>query len=255
MAPACGGAALAQRLPHAGSDRPNRPGSFELLPRLPSLPKARRAPFRSFNNQYAGQTCYVVGRGPTEFDYRDLADVAEPIFFINDAVCLEKYARSATFFFAHDVEMRVWLDGSIKSTAVLPVEGTILGDDPGVVLGHAGPIIYYHRGAMNKRELLTMSRDELAEAEELFIHSGTIHPLVHFLWFCGFARAVYIGCDGINQPAALARVCNSSDGYDRRLRNRSGTAPWWQYNGIRKIQDLLHALYGIEAIYIGTPAT
>ena len=59
----------------------------------------------------------MVGRGPTNFDYRELADIADPIFFINDAVCLEKYARSETFFFAHDVEMRVWLDGSIKAAA------------------------------------------------------------------------------------------------------------------------------------------
>jgi hypothetical protein len=66
----------------------------------------------------AGRSCYVIGRGPTDFDYASLGDLAEPIFFINDAVCMEKHAKSETFFFAHDAQMLVWLNGRIKSTAV-----------------------------------------------------------------------------------------------------------------------------------------
>lgn len=224
-----------------------------LLMNGPRLPMALPVPFRSFNNKYAGGTCYVVGRGPTEFDYHDLADVTEPIFFINDAVCLEKHARSKTFFFAHDLEMRVWLDGSMKATAVLPVDGTILGDAPGVILGHAGPVVYYHRGEKNRGDLLRMNRDEVADRETLFVQTGTIHSLLHFVWFCGFGRVVYIGCDGINRKYALARECGAENGYDRRLQNKSNTSPWWHYKTIRKAQDLLTTLFGIEAIYRGTP--
>ena len=218
------------------------------------LPRALPVPFWSFNHAYEGGTCYVVGRGPTDYDYRELSEIAEPIFFINDAVCLEKYARSETFFFAHDLEMRVWLDGSIRATAVLPIEGTILGDAPGVVLGHAGPDVYYHRGEKDRGDLLRMSRAEIADREELFVHTGTIHSLIHFIWFCGFRRVVYIGCDGINRKYALADACGTQDGYDRRLQNRSHTSPWWQYKTIRRAQDLLTTLFGIEAIYRGTPA-
>jgi hypothetical protein len=219
----------------------------------PRFPLARRIPFGSFNNKYKGQTCYVVGRGPTDFDYHDLADVTEPVFFINDAVGLAEYTRSETFFFAHDIEMRVWLDGSLTATAILPIEGTILGDDPDVVLGHAGPVVYYHRGEQNRGDLLRMSHDEVAAREELFVHSGTIHSLLHFIWFCGFRRVVFIGCDGINRKYALASACGAQNGYDRRLQNRSNTSPWWQYKKIRRAQDLLTTLFGIEAIYLGTP--
>jgi len=65
-------------------------------------PEARIIPFSAFNNRYAGGFCHVVGRGKTEFDYEKLADLNEPIFFINDAVCMEKHARFETFFFTHD---------------------------------------------------------------------------------------------------------------------------------------------------------
>ena len=136
---------------------------------------------------------------------------------------------------------------------MLPIEGTILGDAPGVILGHAGPVVYYHRDETNKGDLLRMSRAEVADRQELFVHSGTIHSLLHFTWFCGFRRVVFIGCDGINQKNVLSRACGANDGYDRRLQNRSNTSPWWQYKTIRRAQDLLTTLFGIEAIYLGTP--
>jgi hypothetical protein len=219
-----------------------------------AFPNALHLPFSSFNNKHAGGTCYVVGRGPTTFDYQDLGEIPEPIFFINDAVCMERFARSETFFFAHDIEMRSWLDGSMQSTAILPVNGTILGDATGITLQHAGSIAFYHRQDEDREQLMRMTRDQLANAAALFGHSGTIHSLLHFAWFCGFRKIVYIGCDGINQPGSLATACGSPNGYDRRLQNRSQTAPGWHYAQIRRVQELLTALLGIESIHIGTPA-
>jgi hypothetical protein len=132
------------------------------------LPLARERDFAEFNNRFAGECCYVVGRGPTEFDYRALAEVREPIFFINDAVCLDKLARSETFVFVHDLAMRVWLDGSVKSTAVLPINGTVLGSPPATCLGHTGPVLYYRRQDEDREALMRMNRDQLAEARRLF---------------------------------------------------------------------------------------
>jgi hypothetical protein len=229
------------------------PGSLQSPQDCPRLPHATRLPFASFNNKYAGKACCIVGRGPTTFQYGALAKITDPIFFINDAVCLEKYVRSESFFFAHDRELRVWLDGSINSTAVLPIDGTVLGEDPGLVLGHAAPVVYYRRGEKEKRDLLQMSRDELAEREQLYVHSGTIHSVLHFVWFCGFTRVAFIGCDGLNQKSDLARAGASPEGYDPRLENRSQSVPLWQYSRIRLAQDLLTKLFGIEATYLGTP--
>jgi hypothetical protein len=219
----------------------------------PAFPRARHMPFSGFNNKSAGATCCVVGRGPTRFDYEELTEVEDPIFFINDAIALEKYATSETFFFAHDEPMSVWLDGSIRATAVMPADGKILRGAAGRDLGHAGPVTFYRRGEKGRRELLGMSREEIAERGELFVHTGTMHSLLHFVWFCGFARVVFIGCDGINHLGVLARSSGTQTGYDTRLPNRSQTYPWWQYATIRKAQDLMVALFGMEAIYLGTP--
>lgn len=219
----------------------------------PNFTRALRIPFSSFNNVYEQGTCYVVGRGPTRFDYGDLAAVSDPVFFINDAVCLEKYVGTETFFFAHDSTMRIWLEGSIRATAVLPANGKFVSRKPGDSWGHAGPLVFYRRQYRPSRSLLQMTRNEIADREELFVHSGTIHAALHFIWFCGFRRVKFIGCDGINNERSLSGTCHSRDGYDARLENRSGTVPWWQYGKIRKAQDLMIKLFGLEASYIGTP--
>ena len=215
-------------------------------------PAAELVPFGSFKNKYRGRSCHVVGRGPTDFDYESLGEVRDPEFFINDAVCLEKYARAETFFFAHDAQLRPWLDGSIHSTAVLPSDGAVVESGP---LNHAGPLVYYsHRGQPGMRDLLQMDRDEIARRQRLVVHSGTIHSLLHFAWFCGFHQAVLIGCDGINStPASSPRDRNT--GYDPRLDNRSKSYPGPHYNVIRRGQDLLAQILGIELIYQGTPAS
>lgn len=45
--------------------------------------------FSSYMDRFKGQTGWVVGRGPTLFDYGRLASVRGPIFFVNDAVSQE----------------------------------------------------------------------------------------------------------------------------------------------------------------------
>lgn len=227
------------------------PIAQELAPRFPH---AAELSFSSFNNEYAGRSCYVVGRGPTLFNYEDLARVNEPIFFINDAVCLEKYARSETYFFAHDTKMLAWLDGAMRSTAVLPIDGNLFLDPPSV-LAHAGAIVFYRWVMGNRVELLQKSRDEIAASKQLYTQTGTIHSLIHFVWFCGFKRVTFIGCDGIDKHE-LPRCCvPSANGYDVRLQNRSRSSPWWHYTIIRKTQDRLIDELGLESIYCGTPSS
>jgi hypothetical protein len=223
-----------------------------LAPHHP-FPSAREVPFADFNNRYENRACYVVGRGPTEFDYDKLRDVTDPVFFINDAICLEKLVSADTFFFAHDAAMQVWLNGSIRATAVLPLHSKFFDPSMNVTLGHLGDVVHYRWWETNRDTLLRMTRDELAEAQALFLHSGTIHPLLHFVWYCGFKRVSFIGCDGINSRDILRKQLNAPEGYDPRLQNRSLTSSWWQYSAIRKAQDLLIQLFDFEAIYLGTP--
>lgn len=221
----------------------------------PNFPLAQEIPFADFKNRYAGAACHVIGRGPTEFNYEDLAKLDEPVFFINDAVCLEKYARSETFFFAHDPHLLVWLDGQTKSTAVLPIDGKVFRGGPGITLNHAGKIVFYHWREQDKEQLLQLSRDQLAEIKQLYTHTGTVHSLLHFAWFCGFKRVTFIGCDCISDPRTLPAKFQTADGYDPRLENRSGSAGGLTYPSIGRAQALLTMLFGFEAVYVGTPRT
>ncbi len=217
------------------------------------MPNARPVPFASFNGRYAGRGCHVIGRGPTTFDYAALAAVDEPVLFINDAVCLERHARGETFFFAHDPQALRWLDGGLRSTAVLPADGKVFRPPPPRPLRHAGPVVLYRWRTLPVDHVLRMGRDALAAAAQLYTHTATIHSLLHFAWFCGFRRVTFVGCDGHGGPVAPPVVMPGvMPGYDPRLENRSGSAPT-DYAGIVHVQRLLTDLFGLEAVYRGTP--
>ncbi len=214
------------------------------------LPHARVIPLADYNNRNAGQACHVIGKGVTNFDYERLAEVSEPIFFLNDAVCLEKYASGDSFFFAHDKQLLPWLDGSLRSTAVLPIDGKVFTNNT-MPLNHSAGVVYYHWREGRREKIIAMSRDELAREEILFTHSGTIHTAIHFIWYCGFTRITLIGCDGI--PRTAESDARFAAGHDPRLENRSQVAAAWQYYTIRQAQDAIMKRLGLEAVYVGTP--
>lgn len=233
-----------------GARQAVQPINFQPRPRFPN---AEEIPFAYFNGRYVDCRCHVIGRGPTTFDYRLLSKIDEPIFFINDAVCLEKYARSETYFFAHDAELLPWLDGRMRSTAVLPVGGKMFGEFPGTTLNHAGRVVFYRWPDANAHELLRMGRDQIAEIQQLYTHTGTIHSLIHFLWFCGFAHVTFVGCDCINDSRPLPEKLQSADGYDPRLQNLSRSVSSHDYTAIGKAQRLLTTILGLEVTYVGMP--
>jgi hypothetical protein len=199
----------------------------------PTFPSAAEIPFSSFNQKYTGRSCYLLGRGPTKFNYEDLSTVTDPIFFINDAVSLEKYTNSETFFFAHDPQMLVWMNGRIKSTIVVPIDGKVFRQTPGITLHHTGKIVFYHWLEQNREQLISLTRDQLAEVKQLYNHTGTIHSVLHFLWFCGFAKVNFIGCDAVG-------------GYDPRIATLSNSRPNPSYAEIGRVQKLLTTLFGFE---------
>jgi len=220
----------------------------------PVFPRATALPFSSFNGKFDGRACTIVGRGPTAFNYQDLALSPDPVFFINDAVCLEKHAAGETFFFAHDQQALAWLNGAIRSTAVLPIDGKIFRGSPGVVLEHPGNLVFYRWRQEKREDLLLLSRDQIAERAELYTHTGTIHSLLHFIWFCGFRRVRFIGCDGITDTSRLPAKFQTADGYDPRLENLSRSSVSPAYPTIFYAQQLLTNLFGLDAEYAGKPA-
>jgi hypothetical protein len=205
--------------------------------------------FAAFCNQFAGRPGWVVGRGPTQYKYEDLASVEGPVFFLNDAVSQEVHLAVAcpSFFFAHDINMAVWL-GAIRSTAVLVVDhpnagkGLLNGpDDP--LLQCGGTVVLYHQyNVYPPTTVLERSRIEIARSEQLYISLGTIHSLLHFAWYIGCSKLYLIGCDGLPEI-----------GYDLRLPNRSGSEPFGSFY-IRREQDAVLRVLGVPTEYIGTPA-
>jgi hypothetical protein len=220
--------------------------------------------FAAFCNRYEGRPGWVIGRGPTQYQYSDLATVDGPVFFINDSVSQETHlaAECDSFFFAHDSEMAVWL-GKIRSTAVLVTDhpflfrpggrGVIKGpQDP--ILQREGKVLLYRFGEVDPismesesilgietESILERSRDEIARGQQLYQKTGTIHPLLHFAWYVGCSKLYLIGCDGL-----------PNIGYDERLPNLSNSKSHLSYI-IRHHQDIMLRLLKMPVQYIGTP--
>jgi len=207
----------------------------------------------SFANRFAGKTGIVVGRGPTTFDFRDLDKADGPVFFINDAVALERYvSHDDSFFFALDHPQAHWLRRTeihepIRSLPVL-LEGNKWGK-PGDPRGTRGArrVTWFKSPTTFKDrwDALSQSRDDIAASSQLYLARGTIQPLIHFAWFTGITQLKLIGCDGINDPARV---------YDDRLPDWSGRRPGMIYDGIRRRQDDVLRHLGVRPEYIGTPA-
>ncbi len=209
-------------------------------------------PFASFANRHAGQVGYVLGRGETTFDYRDLLNVDGPVFMINDSVSAEQYVpHDDVYFFALDSDHNHWLRQTdehppIRSLPVLMEGDWGLPGFPRRVRGARRVCWYLNPMNFTDRWLaLDQTREQLAASRMLYRGRGTIQPLIHFAWFAGVNHLRLIGCDGINDP---------SKPYDERLPNLSGRQPGMIYDGIRRRQDEVIAKLGMTAEYVGTPA-
>lgn len=215
----------------------------------------RESPFSSYENRFAGRTAIVVGKGPTLYDYADLAQQRSPVFFVNDAVALETHVApsESSFLFAHDPIMTVWFTRNIRSIAVIPEDGKVVSgkDDP--ALTPAGDVVFYRWRTSSQDTVLGWSRHELANERELYTDCGTIHSCLHFVWYCGFTSVRFVGCDGVTGDPRAAHLGDATTGYDKRIANASNSAPWGKFIRIRREQDRLCKLFGFEVEYWGTP--
>ena len=186
-------------------------------------------------NRYAGRRFVIVGKGPTAFEWPNLADVTDPIIFINDAVQWESHATNSdeTFFFALDEPQSVWLTPNLTSTAVIPrAPGHGQSGDKwhDRLFASAHPeatrqckVATYEWGP--RRHCLRCTREQVAERQVLFRDGGTIHSAIHFAWLCGATEIAFIGCDGIGRA------------YDHRLELRSNDVNLGVHAKLRNIAD------------------
>ena len=213
-------------------------------------------------NAYAGRRFWIVGKGPTRFDFENLCEIDDPVIFLNDAVQLERFAAGApeTFFFAHDPHQRVWLTGELRSTAILPERhATGSTGRPKLSVQSASPeaatvasVATYTWAQEYRRDparVARLSRSEIARTGRLFVGPGTIHTAIHFAWLCGASGVSFIGCDG--WPGH-----NSTDpatAYDPRIELRSGAPSLGVHVRIRKTQDWLCGQLALATDYVHEP--
>lgn len=187
------------------------------------------APYKGI---HTGQTAWIIGRGRTEFDYAGLSQADGPVFFINDAVQLERHVTGQSYFAYLDNKVgRHWLTKGVKSVVLTPER-----DDFG---GHTVVLYSRRTGHFDK------DRDQVAANNGLVTAWGTITPVIHFAWFTGCDRVKFIGCDGISRPKGQE--------YDPRLANESNTSPGCVYAQIKASQERVCAELGLPCVYIGTP--
>jgi hypothetical protein len=215
----------------------------------------RDVPFSEYENRYAGRTAIVVGKGPTLYDYTALAETGAPVFFVNDAVALEKHVApgESSFLFAHDPIMTVWFTRGIKSVAVIPEDGKVVAGRSDPALAPAGDVVFYRWRTSAQETVLGWDRHTLAETRELYTDCGTIHSCLHFVWYCGFSSVRFVGCDGITSDPRVAPLGDAATGYDKRIANASNSAPWGAFTRIRREQDRLCRHFGFDVEYWGTP--
>ncbi len=203
-------------------------------------------------DKYAGCRFVIVGKGPTSFNFDRLADVGDPIIFINDAIQFSRLAERSRekFFFALDASQSVWLK-DLDATAVLATE-----PDAQYAVEHADllpdrlftsrlpeselppRLVGWQYGHL-RDGLASMTREELARANQLTIGlKGTIAPAIHFAWLCGAREIAFIGCDG------------AAAGYDPRIEVRSNAPDLGVHAAIRRNQDWLCEQLRLETHYV-----
>lgn len=214
-----------------------------------------RLSFDSFRDAHAGATAVVVGKGPTLFDYRDLAAVADAAVFVNDAVALETNLTPAqpSWMFVHDPGQAAWFARGVRSVPVIPRDGKIVRGEDDPVVAALAAVVFYRWRTRAQDVVLAQSKEELARTEELYTDCGTIHSAVHFVWYCGFRRIRFVGCDGLSRDPRTSSLVDAPTGYDRRIENVSSSTPWGEFIRIRREQDRMCRVLGLETEYLGTP--
>lgn len=206
--------------------------------------------FAPFKNKFEGKSAWVIGKGLTTFDYADLTKTDDPVFFINDAVFMEKYVvHDHKFFFAQDERQHVWLE-KISSLACLPLGGPIAKTKDYRTLQRAGRVMFWRNSGSGDQHLIHLTKDQVEIENRLYRGrkgaGGTIMPMTQFAWFCGIKHLNLVGCDGL--PI----------GYDPRIPNLS-QSPAPQIAGLDRFgrfnaeQQWLMAHFGMTATYHGTP--
>lgn len=212
--------------------------------------------FSAYMNKYAGKTGLVVGRGETLMPNEDLAKHDGPIFFINDAVLLEKFCPNNpdTFLFGYDERIAKVMPG-IRSVSAVP-NGSYLSSylDHNKVVG-LGKIMRWILPSQGQEYLLQLTRDQIRFERRLYmapkkregfrstVPSPTIVPLLHFAWYAGCQHVKLVRCDGYATAYAT----------DLENKSESPIVNVGKYAQARFDAERVMTTLGMTFEYIGSP--
>jgi hypothetical protein len=196
---------------------------------------------KEFKNKYAGRACFLVGSGPTKFDYKELSNTQDIIFFINDTINFEKYTNNESFFFTHHPD--TFFNQVHKSIFFCPTHyirrhlstnerfDNKNDDYEYKVKSTTAKNVVFHKIFSNcsyPDSLKNISfeqtgfpnwafdKNQIIEKNALLAHNGSITTLIHFIWFAGFEQVKIIGCNPFFTPdhrydKRISRINNISD--------------------------------------------
>lgn len=201
--------------------------------------------FASYKNRYAGKVGTIVGRGETTLPNEELAKLDGPMFFINDAVQLERYCpdNPDTFLLAQDQRIAPNLVG-MRSTAVL-AKGTGLAFHVNhhALVGDL-KVVWTIKPDRSEEYLLGLDRDDLEIEQRLYrpARAPTICSAIHFAWYTGVTHLRLIRCDCLPTP------------YAKDLENKSNSQEVpQQYPQTKLDQEEVMRRLGMTWEYMGTP--
>lgn len=223
------------------------------------------------------ETAYIIGKGPTHYDYSNIGKIDNPIFFINESALLsEEYPRnmkSRTFMFAQDRSTHKAMKDSSQYNCVIPdwpnnhkkYHKDFIDDDGNRVGDYA--IIFDRKkrerskcGEFIRRGLFKSSdctqvatdkdRDSLEGTNYLPNLVGTIRCAVYFAFYTGISHIVLVGCDGIHKKDWEGMGLWS---YDERLRDMISSKPYGSNNKHRDKAEFMMKRFGISYKFMGSP--
>lgn len=162
-----------------------------------------------FVGKHAGQPAYVIGKGPT-LDLFLESPEGSLLICVNEAALV---VSSPTYFFAHDAVhvanvanplVHIHENGDLQRLSHVSLEYphgcvAILREEHrelGIIEGIPATSVYTYRKAQEKKALLTLGPEKLAETGELYGESCTTQSALHFAKLCGCSEVVMVGIDG-----------------------------------------------------------
>jgi len=148
--------------------------------------------FSDFKLKHRGETCYIIGAGPSSTRFARSEKVPCFSIGINEAVktvgCTYGITTDKDAFVKFGNEEVIWFlpEYMNERPGVPSKEPTVPGKN----------VVLWKMTTWRDISKLDQSLENLAESKELFCYSSSAHPAVHLAYYMGAREVVLVGIDG-----------------------------------------------------------